>query len=119
MRRLFQVSAITSLLVVMASISWAALNLNSSKSNIYRMVYPTNVVTPAQAAATLRALDQIAPKRDASEATLREVLRKQGVSVDRLKKIILRKDGTIIVLENPADEAQAAQFLKIEMEMKY
>ncbi len=111
----FLVGAIAGLLVAMASISWAAINLNSSKSNIYRMVYPTNVVTPTQADATLRELDQIAPKRDVSEATLRGVLRKHGVSVDRLKKIILGTDGTIIVLENPADEAQAAQFLKIEM----
>ena len=115
MRHLVVVGGIASLLVAMASTSWAATNLNTSRSNIYRMVYPTNVVTPAQAAATLRELDQIAPKRDVSEATLRGALRKSGVPVDRIKKIILRKDGTIIVLENPADEAQAAEFLKIEM----
>jgi hypothetical protein len=115
MRRLFLIGAILGLLVAMASISWAAIKLNSSKSNVYRMVYPTNVVTPTQAAATLRELDQIAPKRDVSEAMLRGALRKQGVPVDRIKKIILRKDGTIIVLEEAADEAQAAEFLKIEM----
>lgn len=36
MRRLVLVSAITVLLVAIVSISWAAINLNSSKSNIYR-----------------------------------------------------------------------------------
>ena len=118
MRRLFLVSAVTSLLLAMASISWTATNLNSSRSNNYRMVYPTNVVSSTQAAEALRELDQIAPKRDVSEAALRGVLRKHGVSIDRLRKIILRKDGTIIALESAADEAQAAQFLKIEMETK-
>ena len=115
MRRPFLIGVIMGLLVAMASIPYAAINLNSSKSNVYRMVYPTNVVNSTQAAEALRELDQIAPKRDVSEATLRGVLRKHGVSVDRLRKMILRKDGTIIVLENPADEAQAVEFLKIEM----
>lgn len=36
MKRLFILSAITSLLVTMLSPSWAAINLNSSRSNIYR-----------------------------------------------------------------------------------
>ena len=36
MTRLFSVAALTSLLLTMASISWAASNLNLSKSNINR-----------------------------------------------------------------------------------
>ena len=35
MKRLFLITAITSLLLTMASISWAATNLNSSRSNVY------------------------------------------------------------------------------------
>ena len=48
--RRFVAVAMGSVLVAMASLALGATNLNSSRSNIYRLVYPP-AVTPAQAAA--------------------------------------------------------------------
>ena len=59
MGRLYIFGAIASLLVTMVSISWAATNLNSSKSNVYRLVYPGDLVTQEQASAILAELDKI------------------------------------------------------------
>ncbi|MBI4381795.1 MAG: hypothetical protein HY574_11480 [candidate division NC10 bacterium] len=114
MRRLFGIGAITGLLVAITSICFAATNLNSSRSNIYRVTYDTEVVSPAQASALLADLDKLGP---ADEATLKRwlpaTLKKHGVRADRVKKIVVlpasntRKTITIIFLRNPADEAQA------------
>lgn len=114
MRRLFGIGAITGLLVAITSICFAATNLNSSRSNIYRVTYDTEVVSPAQASALLADLDKLGP---ADEATLKRWLpatfKKHGVQADRIKKIVVlpasntRKTITIIFVRNPADEAQA------------
>ena len=58
MKRLFLVAAITSLVATMASISWAAANLNLSKSNINRVIYSTGGMTSTQAAAFVAELDK-------------------------------------------------------------
>ena len=114
MKRLFILGAISSLLVTMVSLSWAATNLNSSKSNIYRVIYDTAVVSPAQANAIVAELDKIGP---VEEAKLKQWLpanfKRHGIQADRVKKIIIRlpnktrQEITIILLTNPADEAQA------------
>ena len=113
MRRLSVISAITVLLVAMVSISWATINLNSSKSNIYRVTYDTSAVSPAQASALLVELDKLGP---ADEAKLKMWLpanfRRLGIEGDRIKKISIRKVDKaspilILLLANPADEAQA------------
>lgn len=105
MKRLSLVAAITSLLVTMASISWAAANLNSSKSNIYRVVYSTDGMTSAQAAALGTELDKT-PRVD--EAAVRKALQKLFIPTN-FKKIGIRpgKPITIILLTDPADWAQA------------
>ena len=54
MRRVSAMSAITVLLVAAASICYAATNLNSSRSNIYGLVYDPTAVTPQQVAAVLK-----------------------------------------------------------------
>lgn len=77
MKRLFFVCAIAGLIVAMGSIAWAATNLNSSKSNIYRVTTDA-AVTSAQAAAIGAALDKLGP--GATEASVREVLRKLGIN---------------------------------------
>ena len=112
MRRLFPIVVITGLLVTTVSIAWAATNLNSSRSNNYRLVYPADVVTSAQAASILAELDKIGPKGDVNEATLRKILLKRGVPVGSIKKIVMRKSVSIeitniILLTDLADEAQA------------
>ena len=108
MRRLFPIVVITGLLVAMASVAWAATNLNSSRSNIYRLVYTTDGMTPAQAAALGAKLDKLG---GADEAAVRGILTKLGVKIGCGKGCInhikVLKGNTILVLENAADEPQA------------
>ena len=112
-RRCILLGAISSVLVALASLSWAATNLNSSRSNIYRVIYDTTVVSPAQASALLSELDKIGP---ADEAKLKMWLpanfKRLGIQGDRIKKIAIRKVDKaapilILLLTNPADEAAA------------
>ena len=107
MRRLSGIGAIAGLIVGMASICFAATNLNSSRSNNYKLVYSETLVTSAQAASILAELDKIRPKGDVDEATLRKVLLKHGVPLGGIKKIIMRSGGRIILLTDLADEGQA------------
>lgn len=101
-------------LLGMTSTAWATINLNSSKSNMYRVIYDTSVVSPAQASALLLGLDKLGP---ANEATLKKWLpanfRMNGIQSDAIRKIIIlpindaRKSISVIILSNPADEPQA------------
>jgi hypothetical protein len=105
MKRLFLVAAITSLLLTMASISWAASNLNLSKSNINRVVYSTDGMTSTQAAALVAELDKT-PRVD--EAAVRKALQKLFIPTNfKLIRIMPGKPITVLLLTNPADEAQA------------
>lgn len=114
MKRPLLFGAILFALLGMTSTAWAAANLNSSKSNIYRVIYDTSAVSPVQASALLVGLDKLGP---ADEATLKKWLpanfRKNGIRSDAIKKIIVlpmndaRKSISIIFLRNPADEPAA------------
>lgn len=99
-------------LFVLGSASLASINLNSSRSNIYRLVCPKNVVTPAQSAAILKALDKIGP--GVTEAKLREILNAQGVNLTLIKTIEIipaaqrnEKIPAILLLAEPGDRAAA------------
>ncbi|MGH7800414.1 MAG: hypothetical protein ACREOW_07255 [Thermodesulfobacteriota bacterium] len=112
MRRLFLVGAITTLLVAIGSVAWAAINLNSSKSNIYRVTYDTTAVTPTQAAAVLQELGKIGP--GVNEATVRKLLQQQGVNLSLIKLIRIipaaqrrERIPAILILTDPAHEAPA------------
>jgi hypothetical protein len=111
MKRLFLVAAITSLLLTMASISWAASNLNFSKSNINRMVSDPAVVSPTQAAAILAEVTKIGP--GVNVVKLKEILSKVGVKLGHLQVIEIMppaKKGEpplILLLANPMDKARA------------
>src|SRR3990167_3878840 len=100
MRQLLLFGVVTTLLVTVGSMAWAASNLNSSRSNIYRVTYDTTAVNPTQAAAVLKALDESGP--GANEATVRKLLQKQGVNLSLIKKISilgpLNKLETILIL---------------------
>ena len=65
-----------------------ATNLNSSRSNIYRMVYDASVVSAAQATALLEELNKIGP---ADEKTLKlrmpATFRRLGIQPASIKKI--------------------------------
>ena len=88
MKRLFILSAIGTVVLMVLSSSWAAANLNSSKSNIYRMVYPADLVSQAQAAAMLAEIDKLGP---VNEAKLKQWLpanfKRFGIQQTRVKKI--------------------------------
>lgn len=114
MKRLVILGTTVGLLATMLSPSWAATNLNSSRSNIYRLTYPTDLVSATQAKAILAELDTLGP---ADEAKLKQWLpanfRRLGVRGERVKKIVVlppdreRKEIAVLLLTNPADEAQA------------
>lgn len=111
-RHVFLVGVLTSLLVTMASISYASINLNSSRSNVYRLFSPPNVVSPAQAASILKALDKIGP--GVSEAQLRRVLTQQGVNLTLIKQIEIipaadsnEKIPAVLLLDDPETSAAA------------
>jgi hypothetical protein len=94
--------------------AWAASNLNLSKSNLNRLVYSSDAMTPAQAAAILADLDRAGRVDEARAGELiRQLLPKHGVQAAKIKKITVRgwdpkrKTMSIILLTNPADEAQA------------
>ena len=94
---------LTLAIVVLGWISFAiaSKNLNSSRSNIYRVVHPAGVnVGP------------ILPKFDAAgskitEATVRKIL--DDARFNGIKKIVIVPPNTIILLTNPADEREARQ----------
>jgi hypothetical protein len=114
MRRLVVLGATAGLLMTALSLASAATNLNSSRSNIYRLTYPTDLVSQEQVKALLEALDKLGP---ADQETLKKWLpanfRTHGIAPDRVKKIVIlppdkeRKEIAVILLTNPADEAAA------------
>jgi hypothetical protein len=122
MERLIAVFGILVLLLTTLAPVWGAVNLKSSKSNIYRLTYPTDLVSQTQVSTMLADLDKLGR---ADETRLRQWLasnfRRLGIAADRIKKIVVllptkardQTDGVadtrtwIILLTNPADESQA------------
>ena len=114
--RRFAAVTMGSVLVAMASLVLGAANLNSSKSNIYRLVYPP-AVTPAQAAAILAELEKAKPKGNADEATVRAIVNKHIGAVKSARGaslVIVVRPATgpqaltsVLLLESAADEAAA------------
>jgi len=114
MRGMYIACAAVVFLTLIVQVSRAGTNLNSSKSNLYKLVYSTDAVSSAQAAAILADLDAAAKSggRVNLEGAVSEALTKQGIEA-KIKKTIIRPASaagqltTIIILSNPADEAQA------------
>ena len=100
--------------LLIAAAAWASIALNSSRSNIYRLTYPSDVASPAQVKAILAELDKMGP---VDEAKLKQWLpanfKRFGIAGDRIKKLIVlprskeMKEIGIILLTNPEDEAAA------------
>jgi len=100
--------------VLFATLAWASINLNSSRSNIYRLTYPSDLVSSDQAKAILAALDKAGPM---DEAKLKQWLaanfKRFGIAGDRVKKLVVlprnkeQKEIAIILLTRPEDEAAA------------
>ena len=57
--------------LLIAATAWAATNLNSSRSNIYRLTYPSDLLSRPQVKAILTELDKLGP---ADEAKLKQWL---------------------------------------------
>jgi hypothetical protein len=114
MKRLFQVSAITCLLVVMASVAYAVTTIKSAKSNTSDRVVVSDSLTPAQAMAFLAEWDKM-PVTSTTEAAVRGILEKKGPNAVNVKlaRIIIRTDmkpPRVIVLANSMLEAEALAF---------
>jgi hypothetical protein len=114
MRGTYLAGAAVVFLVCAGFISYAATNLNSSRSNIYRLIYPADTVSQAQAAAILADLNAATQSggRVNLDAAVSQALTKQGLEA-KIKKTIIRPATatgqltTVIILSNPDDEAQA------------
>ena len=114
--RMFLVSVVAALVVAIAALSYGATILNSSRSNVYRLVY-VPAVTPAQATAILAELDRAKPRGDADEATVRAIVHKHIGAIKSARGenlvILVRPAGgaqklkSILILENATDEAAA------------
>ena len=112
MKARFTLCVLASLLV--ATAAWAATNLNSSRSNIYRLTYSSDLASPTQVKAILAELDKMGPT---DEAKLKQWLpanfKRLGIAGDRIKKIVVLPRGRemkeigIILLTKPEDEAAA------------
>jgi hypothetical protein len=88
MKRLFILSAIGTAMLMVGLPSWAAINLNSSRSNIYRMVYPADLVSQAQATAMLAELDKLGPSDEAKlKRWLAANFKRFGIQETRVKRI--------------------------------
>jgi predicted metal-dependent phosphotriesterase family hydrolase len=110
MRRLLQVSAITSLLVVMASGAYAATTVRSGKSNSSDRVAVYDTMTPTEVTAFLAEWDKI-PLGSTTEAAVRRILQKVlGTKAGSIKKIIIQSDkkpARVILLGDPNNAQEA------------
>ena len=119
----FTLGVIASLFL--ASFALASIALNSSRSNIYRVTYPSDLASPAQVKALLTELDKMGPADEAKlKRWLAANLRRFGIAADRIKKLIvlrpskeMRETG-IILLTNTADEAAAIAVTRRPSESK-
>jgi hypothetical protein len=102
--------AMSTLLAATVSLSSAG-TINTTRSNTFRLTYPTDLLSQAQANAILAELDKAGRTVGAGQVT--EIIKRHGVQADRVKKIVVRpadktrKHTTVLLLTNPADEAQA------------
>ncbi len=101
-------------IVLVAVAASAATNLNSSRSNIYRLTYPSDLVTRAQARTILGDLDKQGPMDEAKlKHWFAANFRHYGVDGRRVQKLVVMhpdkelKETAILLLTNPADEAEA------------
>ena len=82
-----------------------------SRSGDFVLSYDPNFVTVAQAAAVLDDLERSDEPTD--EPAVREVLRKQGIQNESIRKVVIEnrpggaKGATILLLGRPAEESAA------------
>ena len=124
-----QTLAIALALVALGSVSWSAtslnssrimqkkppdpqsINLNSSRSNIYRLITHKNEMSDSQAKAILAKLDRFKGAQ-VEEATVRKIVKDSGVQavmevILYLAKTRTRESPTYIMLQHPKDKEEA------------
>jgi hypothetical protein len=124
-----QTLAIALALVALGSVSWSAtslnssrimqkkppdpqsISLNSSRSNIYRLITHKNEMSDSQAKAILAKLDQFKGAQ-VEEATVRKIVKDSGVQavmevILYLAKSRTRESPTYIMLQHPKDKEEA------------
>jgi hypothetical protein len=112
--RLTAVLALASL--ALTSPARASINLNSSRSNIYRVTHSTTLMTSAQASAILADLEKTPGMDEAAiKRALPQLLKKNGIDPKKVKETVVRrdKDGknfSIILLDKPEDLPAALAF---------
>lgn len=111
LNRLTAVLVLASLALTFPAV--ASINLNSSRSNIYRVAYSTTLINPKQAAAILEDLDKTPGMDEAAiKRALPQLLKKNGVDPAKVKKILVRPDKerksiSVIVIDRLEDESAA------------
>ena len=103
-------------LLLSASVSYAASNLNLSKSNINRVVHPPTV-KPTVATAILIDLDKMLPT--ANEGTVQEIVRRHLGTVKSSSghDLVIRvrpvpgpqKGWAVLIMEDAGDDSEAAR----------
>src|SRR5712692_2081929 len=105
MKRVYIFAVVSLMLMLMVVLpSWASINLNSSRSNVYRLVWANNVgLSQAQATTMLAELDKLGP---ADEGKLKQWLpanfKRFGIQETRVKQVS-------IFLEQPVSCTSAVQ----------
>ena len=114
MKRFSTLILVAVLLMLVTPVVQAASNLNSSKSNIYRLTYTADLTTADQARALLGELDKLGRPNEAKlKKWLPANFKRFGISPERVKKMVILPAGkagnltAILLLDNPADEAEA------------
>jgi hypothetical protein len=114
MKRLPRWARVAALLLIIAPVLQAAANLNSSRSNIYRLTYTADLTTADQAKALLEELDKLGRPNEAKlKKWLPANFRRFGIPPERVKKMVILPAGkagkltAILLLDDPADEAEA------------
>ena len=106
--------AIVVVLLGTALTAAAAVNLNTSRSNAYRLTYHATLLGAAQAKAMLAELDKVGPMgEEAAKVWLKANFRRFGIDPQAVKKMVVlpagkvAKETAILLLANPADETAA------------
>ena len=114
MKRIALLALLGVLLPPLEGTGLGATNFQTSRGDSYRLTYPADLTTADQAEAMLAELDRVKPS---GEARLKKWLaanfRQYAIEPAKVKKVVLLAPGkagrqtSVILLTDPADEAQA------------
>lgn len=114
MKRIALLALLALLLPTLEGTGLGATDFQTSRGNSYRLTYPADLTTADQAQEMLAELDRIRPSGDAKLKTwLAANFRRYAIEPAKVKKVVLLAPGkagrqtSVILLTDPADEAQA------------